>query len=447
MNTLERFTRTFSQISDTEVHRLRPQRLSIQVQDAGSSREVELVGPRSVIGAHPQTHLRVASESVSALHCELEVTDEGNVLLRDLNSKNGTWITPNVQLRHEALLSPGASFTVGSATLTLLKISDEAVLVSTNGQFGAMLGRGAKMGELFAYLSRVASNDIDVLILGETGTGKEVVARGIHDESARASGPFTTLDCTTIPKELAESTLFGHQRGSFTGAISDAEGVFEQANGGTLFIDEIGELPLDLQAKLLRALQDRSTQRIGDAGHRRPFDARIVAATHRDLRRLVNERRFREDLLFRLGAVEVIVPPLRSRDSSNIGMLSDHFLAECSSLRSDGSKLTLGRDALAALKSHAWPGNVRELQATIMASGAMAEVTSLRASDIRFRGSTSTPPPNITSVPLDEAREDFDRRYIVALLEQTGGNRSEAARRSGKSRNGLLQMLKRLRIE
>jgi len=443
MKDLDRSTLTLNTASDNEVESLRPQRLLLEVHEMSASpRPVELPGPKAIIGAHPQADLRINSDSASSIHCELEVTDVG-VVLRDLESKNGTRLNDNIRVQEVTLTpGPGAEFSVGSTRIKLLRVDEEPVPISTSNKFGDMLGRGPKMGRLFASLSPIAKAKVDVLVLGESGTGKEVLARAIHDASPRRDSPFVILDCTSISHGLAESILFGHMRGSFTGAIADSPGVFEAAHGGTLFMDELGELPLPQQAKLLRALQSRSTQRIGDS-QPRAFDVRIIAATNVDLRRQVNEGRFREDLFFRMAAVECTLPPLRERHSSNIVMLAEHFLAQHSSSQAK-PKRALSNDARASLKAHHWPGNVRELQLTVTTAAAIAEGDTIHASDLRFFGSTRH--QDIHRKPFVEAREDFERRYLTNLLEISGGNKAEAARRSGLSRNGLLAVLKRLGI-
>lgn len=439
----ERLTRTLGQLRDQEVMGQRSDVLRLRVDEQGKApRELGLVGPRCSVGAHPAADLHIEDGLVSAIHCEL-CSQGGRVVVRDLGSKNGTWVADAGIRVHEAELHPGARISVGHCTLTVLGVDDRQVPTSMDDRFGRLLGVGGKMGELFALLSRVASVDIDVLVTGETGTGKELVAQSIHAESSRSTGPLVVFDSTNISRDLAESELFGHRRGAFTGAVEDRVGLFQAAHGGTLFIDEVGELPLDVQAKLLRALEARTTRRVGDTAHER-FDARIVAATHRDLPAMVAEGSFREDLYFRLIQVHVPIPALRERGGGNISMLADRFLAEVAEVRSESVPLSFERSAYRALEEHAWPGNVRELRTVVRSSGLLASGPTLGPADLRFVRHVGGRSTSVTAKPLKEARRDFERSYIEQLLEETGGNRTEAAARAGVSRGSFSDILKRL---
>lgn len=438
----ERFTKTMGALLESEMMGRERQTLVLRVGASGDGepRRMELSGPRVIVGAHASADVTVPDPSVSALHCSLDVED-GQVFLRDLGSKNGTWLGP-VKVR-EVILQPGTSFEVGDAQITLVDTAERDVPVSLSPRFGRLFGRGETMGKLIALLSRLATVDVDVLVRGETGTGKEVVARSLHEESPRAGGPFVVLDCTGLNPSIVEGVLFGHKKGTFTGADADRAGLLEEANGGTLFIDEIGELPLDLQPKLLRALENRQTSRVGESAYR-DFDAKIVAATHRDLLQMVNEGTFREDLYFRLGR-EVVIPPLRERGGSNVTMLADLFLDGVRGQREDGAQLHFDKSGYRELKSWAWSGNVRELKSLVQYAAKVSEGTTLTAEELKRwrRPAASSRGGGLTALPLRDARLDFERRYVKQLLDETGGNQSEASRRAGMNRGAFIDVLKR----
>ncbi|WP_436616626.1 sigma 54-interacting transcriptional regulator [Sorangium sp. So ce1024] len=311
-----------------------------------------------LVGAGADCDLVLADPRASRRHCELRMTERG-VLLRDLGSKNGTLVR-DVRVV-EAFLPPGVPATIGSSEIVVGPAGPPSVLpLSADEAFGDAVGRSLTMRALFARLERAAPTDETLLLLGESGTGKEVLARAIHARSRRKDGPFVVVDCGAVAPSLVESELFGHARGAFTGAAAARPGLLEQANGGTLFIDEIGELPLDLQPKLLRAIEGRQIRRLG-ANEWAPFDARIVAATHRNLRAKAQEGSFRADLYFRLSVVEVHVPALRER-KDDIPLLVERFLAAREPPR---ALADLPSGALALLEAHDWPGNVRELRNTV----------------------------------------------------------------------------------
>jgi transcriptional regulator with PAS, ATPase and Fis domain len=324
------------------------------------------------------------------------------------------------------------------------------------------------MRRLYAILERIAPTDATVLVEGETGTGKDVLARSLHAASPRASGPFVAVDCGAIPENLIESELFGHARGAFTGATSDRKGVFEEAQGGTLFLDEIGEMPLLLQPKLLRAIESRSVRRVG-ASTARPVDVRIVAATNRPLARCVNEGSFREDLYYRLAVVSVTLAPLRTR-RDDIPMLARHFYAmltresarrgssERPDSNADSAAPELPEEFVARLIGRSWPGNVRELRNFIERSVSLGLVETRPV-----RASRSSPPtsalPSLEGLdgavalqlPLKEARqawvESFESVYVRSVLRRCAGNVTRAAERAGVSRRFLQRLVARLGIK
>ncbi len=306
------------------------------------------------------------------------------------------------------------------------------------------------MGKLFSKLVRVADVDLSTLIVGETGTGKELIARGIHDASGRHDGPFVVVDCTNLNEGVAESMLFGHCKGSFTHATEDHPGLLEAVHQGTLFLDEIGELPTALQPKLLRALEGKETRRIGESDYRR-FDARIIAATNRDLSTMVCQGHFREDLYFRIAQVSVHVPPLRDRNKGNVTMLADLFLARCAEER--GVALRFDKKVYEALDAHSWRGNVRELYGVVRSTAMMAERSIVTAEDLNLHGHM-LPRPNLSArhdeefdqvlnLPWAQARRTFARIYHDRMLEACDGNKTEAADRAGMSRGGFRKLIPR----
>ncbi|EYF00008.1 sigma 54-interacting transcriptional regulator [Chondromyces apiculatus] len=308
-----------------------------------------------VFGTSSECDVVVSDPLVSRRHCEIRLTERG-VLLRDLGSKNGTLIQGVPIL--EALLPPGVVVTVGTSQLTVRPTGTSAVLpLSASTSFGRALGQSLSMRALFAKLERAAPTDETLLLLGESGTGKELLARAVHENSRRSGGPFVVVDCGAIAPSLIEGELFGYVPGAFSGATTTKPGLLELANRGTLFIDEIGELPLDLQPKLLRALESREVRRLG-AKQFQPFDARIVAATHRNLRVKATEGAFRQDLYFRLAVIEFHVPALRER-RDDIPLLVERILEARDPPR---ALADLPPHALPLLQAYDWPGNVRELR-------------------------------------------------------------------------------------
>ncbi|QSN64195.1 sigma-54 dependent transcriptional regulator [Caballeronia sp. M1242] len=303
-----------------------------------------------------------------------------------------------------------------------------------------LLGVSEAMREVQKRLGRAAGTNSTVLITGETGTGKEIAARVLHRASARASGPFVAVNCAAIPEDLLESELFGHGKGAFTGAQRDRRGRVEEAHGGTLFLDEVGDMPLSMQAKLLRVLQERQVTPLG-TNRVVTVDVRVVAATHRDLASMVEAGTFRQDLLFRLNVIPLHMPPLRER-VADILPLAEHFLAAAST---DVARKHLSADAQRLLATFAWPGNVRELANAIERASALGAGQVLTRDDFAFLTATATArnnaddaiPQALLELPLPQAVAQLERALIVHALSASGGNRAEAARRLGISRQSL----------
>jgi len=290
-------------------------------------------------------------------------------------------------------------------------------------RFGEILGASPVMQDVFRKVQKVAGTDISVLVTGETGTGKELIARELHNRSPRVKGPFVSINCGAIPENLLESELFGYVRGAFTGAVANKTGRFQSANKGTLFLDEIGEMPLQLQVKILRALQDRVVQRVGDTAVD-PIDIRVIAATNRELEAEIKGGRFREDLYYRLNVVHLHLPPLRER-GDDIVVLARYMLSRYAP--EYGNKVRgFSPSAIAAVKRHRWPGNIRELENRIKKAVVLADKALLGPEDLGLH-SDDLPP----ILPLAEAREQWQREYINEVLELNGGNRTKTARDLG----------------
>ena len=409
--------------------------------DRGS--RVAVRGGAAKIGSADGNDLRLADPTVSRVHCEIRVRGDA-VVLRDHGSTNGTY-AGGVRVR-DADVPAGTLLRVGNTVVRIDVGSEPAfVEISPRTSFGELVGAGVEMRRVYAVLERIASTDATLLVQGETGTGKDVVARSLHAASRRAGGPFVPIDCGAIPESLIESELFGHVRGAFSGATADRKGVFEEADGGVLFLDEIGEMPLSLQPKLLRAIETRSVRRVG-SNVARPANVRIVAATNRDLARCVNAGTFREDLYYRLAVVEVALPPLRAR-AEDIPALAQRFFAR---LSPEGGALP--EDFLRMLAARSWPGNVRELRNFIERSVSLGFVAPAAAAT----SSRVAPRPDMESLvplhlPLKEARlawiESFEEIYLRAMLRQTGGNVTRAAELAGVSRRFLQRLAARLGIK
>ncbi len=403
------------------------------------------------IGSGAASGLVLTDPAVSRRHVSISQL-AGRVVVRDLGSRNGTMLG-GVRLV-EAEVPVGAVVTLGRTSLAIHpRWYVREVMPSTKRSFGELIGESVAMREIFAILERIAPTDVTVLVEGESGTGKELVARSVHHGSPRASKPYVVFDCGAVPAELAESELFGHKKGAFSGAQADREGAFQRAHGGTICLDEIGELPLDLQPKLLRVLETGEVRPVGSDTPRK-LDVRVVAATNRDLEVEARRGRFRSDLLYRLEVVKLRIPPLRLRPE-DVPALVARLL--------DG-KLNAGDapagDNLRKLVGYGWPGNVRELRNVLTRAVALAQVPGKPpasfASLVFNLGPASAQPvtigfemPGVSSpLPYRDAKDqlmlDFHRAYVGALLERHKGNVQRAAQAAGLSRNHLYQLMKRI---
>jgi len=419
-------------------------RATLTVETGAGAGTATLIGGSVRVGSDPTCDVVLDDPSVSAAHFELRPTELG-VRLRDLGSTNGT----HVDGRHvlDAYLGQTALVSAGESRLRfVVETGEELVDLSRATNFGSLLGHSANMRAAFALLEGAARTDATVLLLGETGTGKELAARGLHDGSARSGGPFIVFDCGAASPTLLEAQLFGHARGAFTGAAEAREGVFEAADGGTLVLDEIGEMPLEVQPKLLRALEARTVCRLGETKSR-AVDVRFVASTHRNLLAEVSAGRFRQDLYYRLSVVTVRLPPLRER-KEEVPRLLASFLAKLSK----GSPPDLPPDVSVVLANHDWPGNVRELRN--FAERFLA-LPSMPPRELIGQVEDATPDgaPAAAGVRIDlgssfhdakrDQNEEFERAYCEALLARYGDNISEAARVAGLSRQTCYRLMQK----
>jgi DNA-binding NtrC family response regulator len=396
-------------------------------------------------GTAPGNHLVLTDPAVSRHHFVLAVTPRG-AHLRDVGSTNGIFLDGH--RLESAWLEPGATLQVGKTKLRYEDGEAEAEApLSISDRFGRAFGRAVSMRRVFALLPRIAASEATVLIEGETGTGKTLLAEAIHQASPRKAGPFIVIDCGAIPPSLIESELFGHEKGAFTGATGARTGAIEAADGGTVFFDEIGELPQDLQPRLLRAIEDRTIKRVGGQERIR-VDVRVIAATNQDLRLAVNRGSFRSDLYYRLHVVSLRLPPLRER-REDIPLLVEKFY-ETFAGRAGAPKALV--DELAA---HDWPGNVRELRAAVERAVLLGDPALWRSLLEETQGSAPPPPagePEAFDDALsfraakERAMVRWERGYLAELLLRHGNNLSRAARAARMDRTHLRELGRRYNL-
>ncbi len=407
----------------------------------------ELAGSPLRIGSASDNDLVLSDETVSRRHCELSPLPAG-VRVRDEGSTNGV-LVEGVRV-FDALFAGPVELRLGDSVLRV-EPSGESISreeLATDG-FHGLVGRAPAMRALFADLARIAPSDVTVLVEGETGTGKEVVADALHAASRRSRGPFVVFDCGAVAPSLVESELFGHERGAFTGAVTSRPGVFEQAHGGTLFLDELGELPKELQPKLLRALERREVRRLGSQKVIN-VDVRLVAATHRNLAVEVQRGNFRQDLYYRLAAARVRVPPLRDR-MEDLPLLVAHFLNRSKPPR---SVREVPEQVWELLRAHRWPGNVRELSHAVerflvtperVLSEPHSTTLATAGTDITLTHEAG--PPRPLREARREASEAFERAYLAAALQHTQGNVTRAAALAEVSRQMLQKLMRKHALE
>jgi transcriptional regulator with GAF, ATPase, and Fis domain len=429
-----------------DVFRVQLQGASVEVvegADAGLS--VPLLASGALIGSGVACDVRLADPLVSRRHLQLHAEAHG-VRVIDLGSRNGTFMA-GVRIG-EVTLAQDAMLSIGDTTLAVRIGRDLLDLaLSPRSRFGEAIGHSEAMRHVFTLLEHAAQTDATVLLEGESGTGKDVLATSLHQKSARHEAPFVVVDCGAIPANLVESELFGHERGAFSGAIATRLGAFELAQGGTVFLDEIGELPLELQPKLLRVLESKSFRRLG--GTRViEVDVRVVAATSRCLREAVRSREFREDLYYRLAVILVRVPPLAHR-REDVLPLAEAFLRRTTG-RDD---VQIPEDLARLLHAYSWPGNARELRNVVdrFATFQSADVKLLFGEHKDSAASASFVPVGIEQLPYHEAKrrlmDHFHRTIITRALERAGGSVPKAAELLGLPKTSVYRMLQNLRDE
>ncbi|MEO8704291.1 MAG: sigma 54-interacting transcriptional regulator [Kofleriaceae bacterium] len=400
-------------------------------------------GEEISLGTADANDLVLTDSSVSRHHIAIAPAARGHEI-RDLGSTNGTAVS-GVAIER-AYLAAGSIITIGATRLRFEPLgSDDTRTLSADDRWGRALGGSEAMRRIFAMLPRLAESDATILLEGETGTGKGLLASAIHEASSRAAGPFVVVDCGSIPPSLIESELFGHEKGAFTGATASRAGAFESARGGTVFLDEIGELPLDMQPKLLRALEERLVKRVGGNEQIR-LEIRIIAATNRDLRSEVNRNRFRSDLYYRLNTFRLRVPALRER-RGDIPLLVGHFYAQLAPGEAPPAEL------LVDFARHDWPGNVRELRAAIERTVLLGDPTVWRelseemVAPVAAVATTSRVSEGVSFRAAKElAVAEWEREYVGQLIAAHAGNLSRAARAVRMDRNHLRELLVRHRI-
>jgi DNA-binding NtrC family response regulator len=459
-NTIERrFARAPAAPSEAGSYRIRV----VEGTNAGEELLVrESMPSRIFVGSSKACELVLVDRTVSRRHFAVSVA-AGALVLSDAGSTNGTFVN-GVRVR-EAMLFGGETIRCGDCALAVEALSEPRSdsLPPTEG-FGRVLGASVAMRKLYPLLGRLAQSDVPVLIEGETGTGKEVLAESLHEKSRRADGPYAVLDCTAIPHNLVEAVLFGHEKGAFTGAVSARPGVFEQAHGGTLLIDEIGDLDPSLQPKLLRAIERSSVQRIGSSKWIH-VDVRLICATRRDLEQEIARGRFRDDLFYRIAVARVELPPLRARQG-DVRLLARAFWERL------GATAEPPEELLRELESYSWPGNVRELYNVVAQRLALGDLAPASTSTRRpsmtptsyriTRGVPSEAPPSsghegggdlledllARDMPYMKTREvlvaEFTRRYLERLLKRHGGNVSRAAQEAGVARRHFYTLLEKI---
>jgi transcriptional regulator with GAF, ATPase, and Fis domain len=418
--------------------------LLVVAQGPDLNKRLEIAGTPVRIGSSSECTFVLSDDTVSRHHCEVVATPEG-VRVRDEGSTNGMFVG-SMRIK-DAVFAEPFQLLLGQTILSITPLADKMHREqSSSERFGDLLGRSAPMRELFADLIRIAPTELSVLIEGETGTGKELVADSIHRASPRAGGPYVVFDCSAVSPNLAESELFGHEKGAFTGAINARAGVFEQADGGTIFLDELGELPKDLQPKLLRVLEKRELRRVG--GNKTiPVDVRVISATNRNLRAEVDAGNFREDVYFRVSGTHVYIPPLRDR-LDDLPLLVQHFLSRLNPPRHSDEVASHLWDML---KSYRWPGNVRELQNAVQRMLVTPERT-LGGGNAR----ASVPPPAAAEpegkleplrIARRQAADDFEQGYLQRVLSRTDGNVTRAAAIAEVSRQMIQKLMKKHAID
>jgi transcriptional regulator with PAS, ATPase and Fis domain len=412
-------------------------------------KEFVLSRPLLQIGTKKENDISLKDETMSRVHFEIHQTKDGYVL-KDAGSLNGTFIN-GVRVK-EAFLLAGAVIRAGQTELKFLPLDETfEVVPSKKNRFANLIGSSMAMRKIFTIIEKIASTDVTVIIEGESGTGKELVAAAIHEKSKRSKKPFVVFDCSAVAENLIESELFGHEKGSFTGATGLRHGAFELADTGTVFLDEIGELNIDLQPKLLRVLESRTIRRVG--GDRPiPVDVRVVAATNRNLEAEVKKGSFREDLFYRLNVVPIHLPPLRKR-KEDIPLIIDHFIELHNSENQDRPVEGVSSAAMELLMSYEWPGNVRELRNTVSRALSFMEGSQITPEDIPERVRIPVAKAELEirdDLGFKDAKEQwigaFEKQYLTEILQKNNFNISAAAKEAGIDRKSVQRLIRKYEI-
>ena len=417
--------------------------LLIITDAAGRKTNVALRKKSVVLGSDESCDIVIKDETVSKKHVSVKITDTG-FLVTDLDSTNGTLVN-NARIK-DMIIREQQNLTIGNTTVTvsLQSASEEPLPAFAGNSFCGILGESAALKTVFAQILKAAPTDMTVLIHGESGSGKESVARALHDLSGRKDKPYVVINCGAITASLIESELFGHEKGAFTGADQRHIGAFEQAHGGTLFLDEIAELPLELQSKLLRVLEYQKIRRVGSTKEFN-VDVRVIAATHRHLPALVKTMKFREDLFYRLFVLPLTVPPLRER-LDDLAVLVPHFLKS-----SAQTPPTLDAGAWAKLRAHSWPGNVRELKNTLWRAVTFCDKDTITANDIQLipfadTKASADAPKTIDRVLLNDA-DAAEAELIRQAIADAGGDKNKAAEILNMGRSTIFRKVKNLGLD
>ncbi|MBN1944211.1 MAG: sigma 54-interacting transcriptional regulator [Bradymonadales bacterium] len=464
----DRFATRIVSITDVEEQTIHLRRCRLVRTDPQGEPQVYLFDQPIVrIGSLNENDVVVDEDTVSRFHCQI-VQEEDNYILKDLASTNGTYLD-GVRIR-EAFLTKGSRIKLSHVELAFEPIEEHIRVEPANlTRYGEIVGQNLRMRQIFNILERISPSAATVILEGETGTGKEVVARTIHNKSNRSKGPFIVFDCGAVPENLIESELFGHEKGAFTGALRSRQGLFQMAHRGTIFLDEIGELSLDLQPKLLRVLETREVRSVG-SNRSTPVDVRVIAATNRDLAKEVREGRFREDLFYRLSVVRLLLPPLRERPD-DIPLLVEHFLSKEGANRTQEGyrRLTaVSAPAMRALEVYSWPGNVRELanvveRACSFAKGPVLEIEDLPDHIAHLVGPAlaqpelhdtypdSPVPSDLAEMSFKDAKETwlatFEKDYLAAVLKKNDFNISASAREASIDRKYFRKLMQKYGLE
>jgi len=388
------------------------------------------------IGSKKENDVVIADDTVSRHHAVIE-EKKGQYIIRDLESTNGTFV--NGLRVSEAFLNEGSIIKLGNTELRFIPVEEKIELTpSKKDRFGDIVGKSKEMKEIFGILEKISKTDATVLITGETGTGKELVAKAIHENSNRSKKPFVVIDCSAIARNLIESELFGHEKGAFTGAVSARHGAFETANGGTIFLDEVGELEPEMQPRLLRVLEAREIKRVGSTNII-PVDVRIIAATNRDLSAEIKKNRFREDLFYRLSVININLPQLRDR-KDDISLLIDYFIKTNKARKVKG----VAKETLDILINYRWPGNVRELRNVIERAIALGASDYIEPKDLILLKPLAS--EKDTADLSGKTLEEIEKSAIMQTLKAHKGNKTTTAKALGIAYSTLYEKMKKYGI-